>query len=68
MNYYLSRDRDGICFWRDKPQFINSVYYKRKERNFVYGFCRKDFEEITGIHLKPGELRKIKSIKIKLEE
>ena len=30
--------------------------------------CSKNFESITGIHLKPGELRRIKSITIELEE
>ena len=35
---------------------------------FVKFFCPKEFEEITGIKLKPGEIRRVKSITIDLEE
>ena len=31
-------------------------------------FCKKDFEKITGIKLKIGEVREIESIDIKLKE
>ena len=74
MDYYLSRDKieswETIHLWNHKPEFIDGAYhiYKNRVFKFCYGFCRKDFEKITGIHLKPGELRKVKSIKIKLEE
>jgi len=35
---------------------------------YVQGFCGRDFERITGLKLKLGEVRKIKSIKIELEQ
>jgi len=34
----------------------------------VEAFCQDGFEKITGIKLAPGEIRKVKSIKIELEE
>lgn len=43
-------------------------YYLFRGGNHVEScFCRKDFELITGIKLKPGEVREIESIKIKLK-
>ena len=30
-------------------------------------FCDHDFEKITGLKLAPGEIRKVKSIKIEVE-
>ena len=35
---------------------------------FLAMYCPKVFKRLTGIKLKPGELRKVKSIDIKLEE
>ena len=72
MSYYLSRDKNEsweyIDFWDHKPEFIDGAYHIYGNNKLCYSFCRKDFEKITGIHLKPGELRKIEYIKIKLED
>ena len=40
------------------------------ESNHVHlaSFCPDPFEEITGIKLKPGEIHRVKSITIALEE
>ena len=35
--------------------------------NWVKSFCVAEFEAITGIKLKPGEIRRVKSITIDLE-
>ena len=46
-----------------------SVDFYRLHRNedFVDSFCKKEFERLTGIKLKPNETREIKSIKITLK-
>lgn len=33
----------------------------------IWSFCPKPFEEYTGVHLEAGEIRKVKSITIKLD-
>ena len=36
--------------------------------SMIDSFCPVDFERITGIKLKPGEIKKVKRIVIELEE
>ena len=35
--------------------------------DYLIGFCAEPFEAFTGIKLKPGEIRRVKSITIELE-
>lgn len=60
MSYWLSRDSLGVC--------QDQIYLWGEEPSALYEFCADNFKQITGIYLKPGELRKIKSINIELEE
>ena len=66
---WLSRDKgisfmDDIYLWNKKPNFNGTSYYGTA----LYAFCLREFKKITGIYLKSGECRKIKSIKIELED
>ncbi len=70
-NLWLARDKgiyksDWICMYDGKPKWNDECdeYYDDGMHKFRY----KDFRNITGITLKPGECRKIKSIKIELEK
>ena len=56
-NYELGTARKA---WRPSKGF--------KMPSLLKLFCRREFEEITGIKLKPGEIRRVKSITIDLEE
>jgi len=58
-NYTLYKSRIDC-----KPQLLVTVV----DTDILSNFCRFDFEKITGIKLAPGEIRKVKSIKIELEE
>lgn len=64
--------RDSLCgesedyeLWRKKPPSFDGEVYGPEQP--LTDFCPEDFEKFTNIKLKPGELRKIKSIKIELE-
>ncbi len=55
----LLRERDESRFWIDD--------YRKSIFTLLFRFCPEPFEKVTGIKIKPGEIRKVKSIKIELE-
>ena len=66
---WLTRDKDGygarrIVLRDRKPSFISDCFWVK---GGVCEFCLKLFKKHTGISLKPGECRKIESIKITLK-
>ncbi len=70
-NLWLARDKDSynsdwITMYEKKPEWNNE--YQKYGSDEIHVFWYKDFKSITGITLKPGECRKIKSIKIELEK
>lgn len=46
---------------------VVDFYSLHRNEYFVDQFCKKEFERLTGIKLRPGETREIKSIKITLK-
>jgi len=46
--------------WRPEKGFFSHA--------LIEIFCEKQFEKLTGLKLAPGEIRKVKSITIELEE
>ncbi len=68
MTYWLTRDKDkdsDIEFWNKEPKLYKGRYIG-KNKGFVYYFCPAIFKSVTSVFLKPGEIRKVKSIKIEL--
>ena len=59
----------NIVLWRVKPRFDKEdAHWWCKTWVPVYYFCEEDFTRITGISLKPGEIREVESITIKLKK
>lgn len=60
---------------KDYPEYVviegqdcpESIEFGRVDGCFIKSFCTFDFSRITGIRLKPGEVREIQSISIKLK-
>ena len=53
-----------ILLYSCKPEIAYKGVYQMSGQ--MATFCKKEFEQTTGILLKPGERRKIKSIKIEV--
>ena len=77
MSMWLSRDPEeagGVDYylWSLKPKLVEGEDLTKRYEGGKFGvgymldFCQKDFERITKIRLKPGELRRVRSIKIAL--
>jgi len=67
MRLYIGRRDPGHYYELGtvKKHFENDGF---ADESWIYSFCADTFEEITGIKLAPGEIRKVKSITIELEE
>jgi len=58
------------CHYGSWVHLYNSVNAPNETsgRGFLYDFCPAKFKRITGISLKPGEVREVRSLKIELVE
>jgi len=60
--------------WLQRSYFGGTVYLYNSVnapndtsgRGLLYDFCPAKFKHLTGISLKPGDVREVKSIKIEL--
>ena len=75
MAYWLTRDEGGstaVELWRGKPRadkdlFGDGIYGAPNASSLSY-FCPAELKKVTGITLKSGEIRRVKSINIVLED
>jgi|TARA_Y100000296_G_scaffold35221_2_gene40807 hypothetical protein len=71
---WLRRQRDLSSNWIElyesieKPERNHLEEIRRHPDNMLKMFCPHVFKRVTGVSLKPGEVRKVKSIKIELGE
>ena len=72
MAYWLTRDEWNDArgtIWDGKPKRSNGKEFQHSKTAFPEGSLGVDFlEEVSGVFLKPGEIRKVKSINITLEK
>jgi len=59
----------SVSVWRgEKPRYFldeESGHYEPTRSQNVYNFCSVVFYQITGIRLRPGEVRKFKLTEVK---
>lgn len=67
MRLYVGRIGNVYEFGTKKNSWRNPGGFQISNDSFVYAICKEEFEKLFGLKLAPGEIRKVKSIKIEVE-